>query len=171
MNGMLKLLEGSHATKNWIEWGQKQSQKALLSLESTPLNSLPSAVFAVTYIKSSLHSFRAGCSEFARLQDADSATASHIHPSCTENPAQGVPVSLLIPTKCCLLELDHGLLGLPCQYFHLDIHLILFSITVSAAQSRGVNVITVVMYSLILAIFCLLSMPDKVNRVSLGKQG
>lgn len=51
MNGMLKLLEGSHATKNWIEWGQKQSQKALLSLENTLLNFLPNAVFAITLYK------------------------------------------------------------------------------------------------------------------------
>lgn len=80
MNGMLKLLEGSHATNNWIEWGQKQSQKTLLSLETTLLNSLPSSVFAVTYIKSSLHSLRAGCSVFARLQDAHSAN-SIPHPS------------------------------------------------------------------------------------------
>lgn len=51
MNGMLKLLEGSHATKNGIEWGQKQSQKALLSLESTLLNSVQNAVFAITFFK------------------------------------------------------------------------------------------------------------------------
>lgn len=51
MNGMLKLLEESHATKNQIEWGQKQSQKAFLSLESTLLDFLPNAVFPITLYK------------------------------------------------------------------------------------------------------------------------